>query len=269
MFKRIAIFLTGLILSFSISGFAFRIDKPKFVIQLSKGESFRGTIMVDNPSKESIPVKVYLEDFSYVSPYDGRKNFYPPGSTPLSISSWITFSPHEFVLGPYSHKRVSFTIIPDKDFTTVRCGVLFFEVPLGVGTNKAGAGINIIGRVGSLIFVEPENREKKADFEDIAGEYYKLKGTFTNLGNTFLHAKGTFYIIDSEGVAKDRGTLAELYTLPGNRTQVTIPISKKLSSLESYTLIITYDLEEGDVLVKEIDFSLSSSGKIRVLAIRD
>lgn len=256
-------------LCFPLSVFAFRIDKPKFVLQLSEGESFRGTVVIDNPSKEAIPVKVYLEDFAYIPPYDGTKSFHPPGSTGISISSWITFSPQEFVLKPYARQIVSFTVRPNKDFTTVHCGVLFFESPLGVGADEAGAAINIIGRLGSLIFVEPKNREKRANFEDIIGEYYKLKGTFTNYGNTFIYAQGTFYIIDSEGIVKDRGELLELYTLPGDKADVSIPISKRLSDVERYTLVLTYDLEEGDVLVKEIDFSLSSSGEIRILAIRD
>ncbi|HIE43728.1 MAG TPA: hypothetical protein EYP78_02895 [Candidatus Omnitrophica bacterium] len=269
LLKGITIFLLVLSLCLSVFVFAFRIDKPKFVIQLSEGESFRGTVVIDNPSKEEMRVKVYLEDFTYILPYDGTKSFHPPGSTKISISSWITFSPHEFILKPYARQIVNFTVRPDKDFSTVHCGVLFFESSLGVGADESGAAINIIGRLGSLIFVEPENREKKAKFNDLVGGYYKLKGTFANYGNTFIRAQGTFYMIDSKGIAKDRGELLDLYTLPGNKADVSIPISKKLSYGERYTLVLTYDLGEGDVLVKEIDFSLSSSGEIRILAIRD
>jgi hypothetical protein len=36
-----------------------------------------------------------------------------------------------------------------------------------------------------------------------------------------------------------------------------------------YTMVITFDLEGGEAAVKEIDFSVSPTGELSILAVRD
>ncbi len=185
----------------------------------------------------------------------------------MSISQWLRFSPQEFTLKPYSRQRVNFSIRPDFEFSSVHCGVLFFETSIGT-TYEAGEAINVLGRIGSLIFIEPENKLKQADFRSIKGGINSLKGDFTDSGNSFLHVKGVFYVMDREGMIYDRGELRELYLLPGDSTEMIIDLSKSTSA-GAYTMVITFDMEEDDVLIKEIDFSLDSSGNVTVLEERD
>lgn len=246
--------------------YAVRIDKGKFVTQLSKGETYRASIMIENPLQQEVSVNVYLEDFTYVSPFDGTKKFYPPGSTEVSISDWINFSPQKFTLSPYSRKRFSFRIKPTDNVNSVHCGVLFFESPLGKSNSEMG--ISIIGKIGSLIFIEPEQSNKKAVFTDITGGLRKIKGNFANTGNTLITAKGTYYIMDTGGMVKTRGKIKELYMLPTNNTFIKMKIPKDLPS-QKYTMVMTFNLKEGDVLVKEVDFLFQSSGNIEILEIRD
>ena len=108
----------------------------------------------------------------------------------------------------------------------------------------------------------------QGEFDKISGIRGGLAGEFKNLGNTFLHIQGTFYVMDSEGMIKDRGKIRELYCLPQDKTKVTIDLSKDLSP-GNYTAIITFDMEDYDVLVKEVDFSLKVSREVNVLEIRD
>ena len=93
-------------------------------------------------------------------------------------------------------------------------------------------------------------------------------GDFTNSGNSFLHAKGVFYVMDNEGMIYDRGELRELYLLPGDSAGMVIDLSKSTST-GVYTMVVTFDMEEDDALIKEIDFSLDSSGNVTVLEERD
>lgn len=260
---RRKIFLLFLIFLLPFSSFALRIDNPKIKLRLSWDEKYSGAIIVDNPSENEVSVKAYLEDFIYIAPFDGAKEFYAPGTTDASLSNWVSFSPQEFVLKPFSRRRVNFSVTPTSSFDSVHCGVLFFETFIGT-TYKNGEAIKVLGRVGSLLFVEPENRKKQATFTDIEGKTYSLTGNFTNSGNSFIHAQGTSYTIDNQGIVKDRNALEELYLLPNDSAGLQIALSDELAP-GAYTMVITFDLEEDDSLTKEIDFSLSHSGEITVL----
>ncbi len=263
--KTCILFLLSLFLVQSIL-YAIRIDKGKFVTQLSQSESYRGEITVRNKSPKATQVKVYLEDFEYTAPYQGAKDFYPPGTKQNSISTWINYSPQEFSLEPYGTKQVSFIIKPNKAVETAYCGVLFFESPLG--ETQEGTGISLVGRVGSLLFVNPANANKQATIENLSGNLYKITGNFINSGNTFLSPTTTYYIISQDGMVKDRGKLEQLYLLPNDKASIEITIPKDVSP-GRYTAVLTSDLKKGDVLVREVDFSIRSSGDIRILEIRD
>ncbi|MCP4653104.1 MAG: hypothetical protein GY858_06965 [Candidatus Omnitrophica bacterium] len=248
--------------------FAFRIDTPKIEVKLSSGDNHAGTIIVENPSKDELFFKVYLEDFVYTSPFEGDKQFSPPGSNKFSMVDFINFSPREFTLAPYSQARVNYTISADRSLSGVRCGVLFFETSIGHGQDKSGRGLNILGRIGSLVFLEPDNVVKKASFADINSVGRSLQGAFSNLGDSFLRVKGSFYVVDQGGMVKDRGEISEFYLLPGDRKDLQISLPDKLLG-DTYSLIATFDIEDGDVLVKEVDFSISSHGTVAVIDTRD
>ena len=166
MFKKIIFLFLLFLLPFS--SFALRIDNPKIKLQLSPKDNYSGAIIVENPSSDEVSVKAYLEDFIYVAPFDGAKEFYAPGTTSLSLSGWISFSPQEFILQPFSSRRVNFSISPTSSFNSVHCGVLFFETAIGI-TYEDGKAINVLGRIGSLFFVEPKDKRKQATFTNIQG----------------------------------------------------------------------------------------------------
>ncbi|MFH1318511.1 MAG: hypothetical protein ABIH71_05805 [Candidatus Omnitrophota bacterium] len=247
--------------------FAFRINKGSFRVQLSKGETYNGAVEIDNSTEQPLVVKAYMNDFVYVSPFNGDKEFYPPDSTKVSLAKWINFSPHELTVPPYSKGSVNFTVLPDEEFDSVRCGVLFFESSVGV-TYEEERAINVLGRIGTLVFVEPKIKEKNINFYNIEGTNRKIGGSLKNTGNTFLHLKGTYFVMDNEGMVKDRGEVKEVYFLSGDQTTLDVTLSQTLSS-GSYMLILTFDLEDGDIAVKEIDFSVSSLGEVEILGIRD
>lgn len=266
-YAKILLFCVSTLL-LPFSAFTLTIDNPKIDIQLDKGKSYSGTITVDNNSDRDARIKVYAEDFIYVEPFDGSKEFLPLGTTTFSLSRWLTVSETEFILKPYEHKAVSFILQPQEQIEKVHCGVIFFETSIGKALNDKGENIDILGRVGSLVFVEPQSLKKAGEFSAVTIDSKSFKGTFTNNGNTFLHVVGTYYIVDSSEMVKDRGKIQELYLLPQDKTKVTIKPPEKISE-GKYTMIITFDLEGGEAAVKEIDFSVSPAGELKILAVRD
>ncbi|MBU1122372.1 MAG: hypothetical protein KKF54_06740, partial [Candidatus Omnitrophica bacterium] len=185
-------------------GFAFRINKGSVKIQLAKGETYNGTVEINNPSQEPLGITVYMNDFLYVAPFTGDKEFYPPDSTEFSLAEWVNFSPRQLTIPPFSEGRVNFMVTPTEEFDSARCGVLFFESAMGV-TEEEGEIVNILGRIGTLLCVNPKPGNKKVDFYDIKGSNYEIRGRYKNSGDTFLHTEGTYFVMDNEGMVNDRG----------------------------------------------------------------
>lgn len=260
--------LCALALSLPSFAFALKIDNPKISVALSKGQSYSGSIVVENNSDKETRIRVYAEDFLYIAPFDGSKEFFPLGTTRFSFSSSLTMPSNEFILAPYDHQTVNFILRPQEDFDRVRCGVIFFETALGKTTGQQGEGIDILGRVGSLVFIEPKGKQKKGEFADIRVSDKSLEGIFTNKGNTFLRVQGTYYTIDSHEMVKERGQTPEFYLLPDDQTKITIVPSAALPA-GNYTMVITFDMEGGEAVVKEINFSVSATGTLEVLAVSD
>lgn len=265
------LFIFGLFLALTADAFAFNIsvDTPKIKLEVEEGEVVRGGLTVRNPSEEEIRVEVYMEDFVYISPYDGTKKFFPPGSTELSPAKWITFSPREIILPPFGRKRVNYIVRVPSGVSGGYYAVLFFETSLGAITNaEEGANILILGRVGSLFLVETADSIKKATIAGITSEGSTVRGEFLNQGNVNVISKGSFYVIDEEGRVFDRGRLNDIYISPQDKAPFSLSLAPGIPP-GRYTLITTFDLEEGDILVREMDFFKDERGEIKILQIRE
>jgi len=84
----------------------------------------------------------------------------------------------------------------------------------------------------------------------------------------FLSALGTFYVMDANGKVLDRGQSAEAYLMPADKRPLELKFSPNLPQGD-YTAVVTFDLQDNDVFTKEIDFSLSSTGEVKVTGSRD
>ncbi|MCQ9208196.1 MAG: DUF916 domain-containing protein [Omnitrophica bacterium] len=271
MKRTFSVLFFCLLLSLSANAFSFNlsIDVPKVKLKVKAGEIIRGSLTVRNPSEDEIKVKVYAEDFSYIAPYNGAKKFFPPGSTEFSLAHWITFSPQEIILPAFGKKKVNYAIKVPAEVSGGYYAVLFFETSLGAITSpEEGANILILGRVGSLFFLEAEDSLKKAKIEKIATEGNTVKGDFLNRGNLIIISKGSFYVMDDQGMIFDRGKINDIYISPGDKAPFSLTLADDISP-GSYTLITSFDLEEGDLLVREIDFSKDATGELKILQVRE
>ncbi|MFH1938920.1 MAG: hypothetical protein ABIK21_02060 [bacterium] len=257
------LFIGNNVFSFNLS-----ISDPKINLKVKKGEVLPGRIKAENPSSGEIKVKVYLEDFAYIPPYDGTKKFLPSGSTEFSCSPWISFSPQEFKLPAFGARFVDYSIRVPPDAKGSYYAVLFFETALGEIEEEPGYNVKVLGRVGSLIFLEAEGGLKQAEVKDIEAEGEEIKGEFLNLGDVFINSISSYFIMDEEGMAVDRGKLQDLYLFPKDKASFVISLSKKIPT-GKLSLICTFDLGEGDILVKEVDFIKDANGFIKIIEIRD
>src|ERR1051325_69632 len=78
------------------------------------GESYLGTIVVRNLTKQDQPVRIYQTDYSFFA--DGTSHFDDPGTTPRSKAKWVTPTVRSLLVPPSSEMTVSYSVkIPASD----------------------------------------------------------------------------------------------------------------------------------------------------------
>lgn len=242
------------------------LDKGKITEVIVPGQVVSGALNLRNTGNDPIRLKIYFEDFLYKQPFDGTKKFLPMGSTDYSCGEWVQISPQELVLPPLTSKKVTYLIKPPSELKKGGYyGVLFFENMPG---EQAGGGLQIITRVGCLFFLETAGSQKRTRLVEPMVTGNRLDMGFLNEGEIIVIAKVTYYVMDSQGMAIDRGEVNTFYLPPKEKFPVSIEMNKNLAP-GKYTIVLTFDLGEGEVIVREVDLTKSSLGISSVAEIRD
>jgi len=260
-------FLLGLSLLMPLTAEAqLFIERGKIQIDVKPGQTVADSLIIHNTSNQKIEIRIYWEDFYYGEPFDGSKMFFPAGTADRSMSQWIKFSPQVIHLSPFTKRKVSYTIKVPETIQGGYYGVLFFERT--VDQPELETGLHIISRVGTLFFVESALKDKSAGISGLKFEGGELFSQFENNGNVVLIPDGVYYIMNGQGLVVDRGQIDKVYLPAGKVADYNISTISNLPG-GRYTMIITVDLLDGDVMVKEIDFQKTSSGQNKITNIRD
>lgn len=261
--KRFFVLIAMLIAGFVCGGSSIseastiRVSNPKVELELSPGETYSGEIMVENPDAEEVKLRVYAEDWVYINGGTGEKKFTPAGTTPLSCSKWITFTPGEAMLPPFGKVTARYALTVPPDAKGAYYSVLFFETILGTAQNEDGVNVLVAGRVGALFLIHIKGTvDRQGDVSSVkvtspeGNKPMEIETTFKNTGNVDITLKGNLLLMDSEGKVAGRGDLNAIYTFPGTtetrRSQWVGRLPKG-----SYDLLLTYDLGQGKTLVKD------------------
>ncbi len=241
----------------------------KSVVQhdIPKGGTVVDSFDVTNSTNKPLGIKLYWQDFIYKAPYDkGAKDFMPAGTSDYSCADMVTFSPTNLTLPPFGKENIKYSFKTPEDFQGGCDGVLFFEMDRDV--SKAKMGMSFVTRIGALFFLESTDKDKTADVKDFSFDQARLQGSFHNQGNIVLFPKGIYYILNEDGLVEDRGEVNKLYIPPGARADFHFSVPEALDA-GTYTVVLTFDLDGGDSIVKEADFTKSPAGAFRLIATRD
>lgn len=261
------------------------LDKAKIRLSIAPGSQEFGEVIFKNTSSQAIFMRVYLEDWFYAPGGDGSKSFVPAATTSRSCSPWISFSPEEFNIPPKGEQRVSYKVnVPQNSaLDGGYYAVLFFESKVGELTptkELAGAGLNLVVRVGALFYVEIKGTAKRTSVinnlklkKESSPNRLLIEADFCNSGNVDIATAGTFHIIDRQGMVYARGEFNPLYAFPEDKAKLTgswdtwkNPIPKG-----SYDIVLTVDLGKalseaglgrGPVLTKEAAVEIGDNGEI-------
>lgn len=242
------------------------LQQGKIALTLDPGETSVGELIIHNTTDQEISVKAYWQDFVYVPPFDGNKKFFSSGTIENSCSDLVTFMPQEITLGPYGKQAISYSARLPKDAKDGYYGVLFFED--NSRDKKTATGVTIVTRVGCLFFLEKKGAKKDAKVLDLAMVGNQLQGTIENKSQIILIPRGIFYIMDNKGIVADRGEIEPLYLPLEESAPFFIDIAKDVPA-GNYTLILTFELGDGDSFVEEVDFEKTKNATFKILQVRD
>jgi len=256
------------------------INKSKIRLSIAPGKAEYGEIIVENQSPEPRSMRVYLSDWDYLPPADGTKEFLPISSTPLSSTAWISFSPAEFTLPPFSKQKIDYSVKVPIGASGGYYAALFFEsIFAKTQAPKQGmqVGMNLVIRIATLFYVDVEGTVKRTASidnllfkKDAKSAQYSISLDFHNTGNVDISAGGTFHIMDDLGVVIARGQFNDIYTFPASGAKLAATLKESLPE-GKYDLVLTLDLgkalEEanmgrGPIITKEAGISIGANGKI-------
>jgi hypothetical protein len=225
-----------------------RINQPKVRLSIPPGQSKSGQIAIENSADQTVQIKCYLEDWFYTTGGDGGKEFRAASTTPLSCASWVNFSPAEFSIGPYGRQFINYRVNVPSTAEGGHYAVLFFETVIGESQDELGFNVLVLGRIGSLFYIEPEGTiHKEAILHNIEikpiseKEGFKITAIFRNIGNVDITASGNFNLINEEGLVLARGKFNDAYTFPDDEVTLKALWDKRVDP-GIYYLIITLDL---------------------------
>lgn len=257
------------------------MNQSKVRIMVSSGERAFGEMTLENPTDKAKNMRLYLEDWYYLPGGSGAKEFLPANSTPTSACPWITFSPAEVNMPPFSKQKISYSISVPKDASGARFASLFFETLVSESSLSdvgRSAGLNVSVRVATLFYIEVKGTtERSARISNLKiGPSKDIKGSlditldFENTGNMDITTSANFSLMNKEGIVSARGAFNDLYTFPGGKGTF-LGVWKDKIPPGDYNLVITVDLGKalmdagigrGPVVVKEASITIGENNQI-------
>jgi hypothetical protein len=116
------------------------------------GESYVGTIVVRNLTKQDQPVRIYQTDYTFFA--DGTSHFDEPGTTKRSNAKWVTPTVRSLLVPPSSEMTVSYTVkVPPTDSLvgTYWSTIMVEGAPTEAGRSSGGrpqVGVGAVMRYG-------------------------------------------------------------------------------------------------------------------------
>lgn len=255
---------------YSFAASAVRINRLRIEEKLLPGETKEGFVEVANSSSQEVMhLKVYPQDWCYTSTEEGSKQFSPPGTLPHCASEWITLYPDELTLPPKGSAKIRYTISAPADVQGGYHSVIFFENTLSASPKKENSPGTISARIACLVYVEvlgTVRRDLTLSSLELAlkqsAKTLELRLALENSSNIHVTVEPTYHLLNEQGAMVARGSFSKSYLLPQDKTTAQ---AKWIGSLAEgvYNLIISTDLGDDHILVKEWKITVSATGNIQ------
>lgn len=198
----IALLLAGIISVFQIEAASAQLSISNYPLsvkgKIAPGETFEGAVNILN-SSETESVKIRPEKENLMGGTEGVVELLGEKDTGWGISSWIKFeSDEEFLLAPKEQRQVKFKIeVPATAQPGGHFGAVLFRALAPDGSTENASGVNISGRVGTVLLFEVTGDVKKgAQVSEISAPKFLDRGPLhislklKNDGNSYFTPSG-------------------------------------------------------------------------------
>ncbi len=194
-----------------------------------KGETYRGTIVLQNTADNEKSAKIYLRDYWFS--YTGESKHDPAGTLERSNANWITFNPELATLKGGETVTVNYEVtIPENDsLRGTYWSVIMVEgvIPPDTTNIKTGVKINTAIRYAIQIVTNVGNTGI-SDIQFLGLELEKeidqnvLNIAIENIGECVLKPEMSLELFDQSGNSAGILKSERRKTFPGTSTKATI-----------------------------------------------
>lgn len=229
------------------------------------GETYQGTVLVENNSDEPQEVKIYQTDYLFF--YNGRYIYGEPGKDVRSNADWISFSPARLIIPPQETAAINYTIrVPEnKSLLGTYWSMIMVE---GIGKDSPEAstapeedktkislrqvmryGIQIITHIGDSGIRNLKILDQKFIKEK---ENYLFQLDIENVGERWLRPQVWAELYNQKGsfIGKFSGGVLRIY--PGTSVRYRIGLNDIPSGKYKVLLVI----DNGDEYIWGLQYNL-------------
>ncbi len=234
-------------------GFQVNLDPSHIDVTMRSEGVERRTLTLSNSGKETVEVKVYLNDWTFEK---NAKSFLPAGATTYTLKNNAKIFPSRFSIDPLESKSVVLSLTARKDDPDGQYGVVFFEVQ--PSSKSKNSGLSIGGRLGTMIYKEIEGKQKRQ--LQLTSSNIKLKGTLLSINlegknpsALLLRPKVTVLLTNDKNEVLFKSNLSSEWILLPRSTQFysgSITVNK-IDTNSHLSALITIDLGDDELMLKE------------------
>jgi hypothetical protein len=224
------------------------------------GESYRGTIVIQNASEENKSVRLYQTDYWFS--YTGESRHDPGGSLERSNAGWISFNPELMDLAPNETAAVNFEVtVPGESLSGTFWSALMVEGIVPPDTTGYSAGVTIntairyavqivtnIGETGirdiRFLGLELEKQEKTT----------LLNVALENSGERMLRSALALELFDGEGNSAGVIKADRRKTFPGTSVMITLRLDGIIPG--TYSGVLVADCDDDHVFGTGVSFEI-------------
>lgn len=207
------------------------ISPLRFEFSADPGDTIENVIKVTNPTKNTVSVKMEVEDFTAMGE-EGQVKVEEQKDHTYSLKRWVTTTPSEFTLAPNESKVVNFKIVVPKNAEPGGKYGSILATVTGVVTPE-GTGASIQPKVGSLVLLSVSGKiVENLDIKEFSAPKFLDKGPvkftlrFENKGTVHLRPRGIVSIYDIFGKKLADLEIPQQNVLPGAIRKVEVEWKK-------------------------------------------
>lgn len=218
-----------------ISSQALLISNIEFDLALPRGAAETLSFQVLNNEPDPLEIQISLADWD--RDINGENRFYPPGTLPRSLASWLSVSPLRFDLTPNEQKEIRFSIkIPAGISGTYWAAIMVEAAPKQAQPQPPGTTVIVRRRFAVKVLETPPGtgtKDGRITLIDVRGlNPPNIFLEFENRGTVHTPSvKGRVEIRDEKGTTLEKLDVESFPTLPGAKRLLKITSARKKGDL--------------------------------------